>query len=384
MRAVKAVKQNYSPSNDLLGLIESFRCMINDCVRIGLENNTTSMKGLSLKAYRQLEGYEVMSYYKLTAISKAAGILANYRKAKRKGKRVKEPYASRPQLVSCYGIKIANGTLVLPMKETSAIQIPLTQHSLTVLAKFDVRSVTLTARNFSISYAKTVTETVPHGLIGVDRNLNNVTTADSEGHVQQLDLSEATQVKAQYREIKRHMKRNDVRVRRRVYSKYGELQRNRVQQILHHASKLIVQQAREHQHGIVMENIRNIRRLYRKGNWQGRKYRSVMNGWSYAELQRQIEYKARWEGLPVIYVPPQGTSVNCSICGSRMNPCKPEENRQLKCLSCGFTVDRDVNAARNILARGMRFMPVAPQVEAMVSVFNPPVDCGELTSEAQQ
>jgi transposase len=87
-----------------------------------------------------------------------------------------------------------------------------------------------------------------------------------------------------------------------------------------------------------------------------------MNSWSFAELQRQIEYKARWEGLPVIYVKPHGTSSKCSICGHRLS----EENRQMKCASCGLTVDRDVNAARNILARGVRFAPVAQPVEAMV------------------
>jgi transposase len=88
-----------------------------------------------------------------------------------------------------------------------------------------------------------------------------------------------------------------------------------------------------------------------------------MNSWSYYELQRQIEYKAHWEGIPVTYVNPNGTSVKCSICGSRM---KPEENRQLKCCSCGFTVDRDVNAARNILARALRFGAIASATEAMV------------------
>ena len=69
--------------------------------------------------------------------------------------------------------------------------------------------------------------------------------------------------------------------------------------ILHHASKMIVQQAKNHDFGIVMERLTGLRKLYRRGNGQGRWYRGRMNSWSYAELQRQIEYKARWEGLPV-------------------------------------------------------------------------------------
>jgi len=43
----------------------------------------------------------------------------------------------------------------------------------------------------------------------------------------------------------------------------------------------------------------------------------------------------------------------------------PEENRLLRCAKCDVVVDRDVNAARNILARGMRFVQFAPATEAM-------------------
>ncbi len=381
MLAVKAVQQRHTPNNELLGLLEQFRQMVNDSVRIGLAENVTSLKSLSLKAYRQLERYDAMSYYKLCAISKAAGILKNYKKTERRGRPVKKPYARRPQLATCYGFKISEGSLMLPIKPGNKMTIPLNRHTLQVLSEADLtpRSITLTATTITIVYSKDVPALEPSGLMGIDRNLDNVTVADSHGSITRHNLSEATEIKTIYREVKSHLNRNDARIRQRVYAKYGVRQRDRVNQFLHRASKGIVAEAKRSRSAIVMERLTGIRKLYRKGNGQGGDYRARMNGWSFAELQRQVEYKARWEGLPVIYVKPYGTSVKCSICGSRM---KPEENRQLKCASCGFTVDRDVNAARNILAAGMRalrFGAVAPAGEAMVAVQRRPVDAGELT-----
>ena len=367
MRAVKAVQQHYTPGPEILQMLEQFRQMLNDCVRIGLAENVTSLKSLSTKAYNQLETYDVMSYYKLCAISKATGILKNYRKAKRQGMRVKEPCARQLQLTTCYGFKIKTieKALSLPFKPKQPLYIPLNAHVLRVISEPNIQvcSVTLTDQQLSISYAKEVEQIQSHGLIAIDRNLDNLTVADSDGQMGRQNLAQATEVKAMYREIRSHMRRNDLRIRQRVTGKCGRKQREKVKQILHHASKEIVLDAKRREFGIVMEKLTGIRKLYRKGNWQGRGYRGRMNAWSFTELQRQIEYKARWEGIPVIYVNPNGTSVKCSICGSRM---KPEENRQLKCRSCGFTVDRDVNAARNILARGVRFAPFASASEAMV------------------
>lgn len=176
-------------------------------------------------------------------------------------------------------------------------------------------------------------------------------------------MSRATRCKATYRAVKAHFRRNDNRLHRKIFGKYGWKERCKVAQIIHHVSKQIVLEAKEKQYGVVMEKLTGIRRLYRKGSGRGKNYRAHLNSWSLAELQRQIEYKASWEGLPVVYVKPYGTSAKCSICGRRM---EPEENRMLKCLSCGFTVDRDVNAARNILARAVRFAAAGAQTEAMV------------------
>ena len=232
MRAVKAVQQCYTPGPETLRMLEQFRQMMNDCLRIGLSENVTSLKSLSTKAYHQLATYEVMSYYKLCAISKASGILRNYRKAVRKNPKTKEPYARRLQLTTCYGFKIKtlDKTLLLPFKPKQPLSIMLNAHVIRILSEpnIQIRSVTLTHERVSICYAKEIEPIQPRGLIAIDRNLDNLTLADSEGRIMRKDLARATEVKAMYREIRSHMRRNDQRIRQRVTGKYGGIQREKV------------------------------------------------------------------------------------------------------------------------------------------------------------
>ncbi len=359
--ARKSVKQRFNPDQRILQLMESFRQMTNDCIRIGLAEGLTSLKSLSLASYPKLKAYKIPSAYKLCAISKATGILKTHRKLSKKH-HVKAPYCMRPSLTSCYRVKVTEGKLKMPGK----VEIPLNAYVQQFLSQPDiqVRSVNLTTESMSISVMKDVKPTECTGLLSIDRNLDNVTVADTENGIERYDLNKATLVKSRCRRIKRGFRRNDVKVRKRISQKYGRLERNRVGWLLHNVSANIVLQAKLRRQAIVMENLAGIRKLYRRGNGQDREYRSRMNSWSFAELQRQIQYKAGWNGLPVIYVKPYGTSARCSMCGHKRM--LPEENRKLHCPICGLTADRDVNAARNILAQGLRFRPVGSASEAMV------------------
>ena len=76
-----------------------------------------------------------------------------------------------------------------------------------------------------------------------------------------------------------------------------------------------------------------------------------MNSWTFSELQRQLDNKARWEGIPVSYVDPKGTSSKCPNCDS---PLIELEGRRLVCPSCRQSGDRDVIASRNIMAALVR------------------------------
>src|SRR3989441_2966955 len=341
--------------------------MVNVCIAIGIEENISSRKTLSLASYHRLSR-DILGYYRLGAIGIATGILRNYQKAVRKNPRTRIPYARRLMLTTCYGFKIQENLLRLPVKPLEYVYLKLNDHTLQVISKLNVRSVTLTPDWVSISYSKEMVEIEPEEYLGVDRNLDNVTTASVNGTARAFDLSKATRIKADYRSVMSRFKRNDIRIRTRVFSKYGEKQRNRVQPLLHGVSKRIVDEAKTLRYAIVMERLTGIRRLYHRGNGQSRHYRARMNSWSYGELQRQIEYKARWEGVKIIYVPARNTSKRCSICGYKT---LESTHRRLWCPHCGAILDRDENAAKNLAARGLRFSPNGPPGEAMVEEREP-------------
>jgi putative transposase len=86
---VKSIKQRQPPNSDQIKMMEIFKDMVNNCIRIGLENDCSTLKKLSLLSYHQLKEYPIQSKYKLNAISQAAGRLAQMKKDVKKGRKVK-------------------------------------------------------------------------------------------------------------------------------------------------------------------------------------------------------------------------------------------------------------------------------------------------------
>jgi putative transposase len=369
--ARKSVKQRFSPDEQILRLMESFRQMTNICIQIGLENDASSLKRLSLISYKQLRGFSIPSCYKLCAISKAAGILSARRKSIRRGFRTKNPYLKKPLLTSCYGFKIMNGKVLVPVGSRKIEPIPLNAHTLHILAdKVRVHSFSLTTGSLSLCISREVQPLIhPASYVGVDRNLNNLAVGNSDA-VTYYDMSKAAKIAKTTRDIVRSFNRNDTRIRTSIASKYGERRTNRIRQLLHRVSRQVVDSAVKNGQGVVFEDIREIRRLYRRGNGQGRAYRAQMNSWPFHEIKRQVEYKAAWVGVPVITLTgseTRGTSRVCPRCGERLQSSK-RLSRKLWCRQCREMFDRDLVAVLNIARRGrVRFArPEGVGVEAMV------------------
>jgi putative transposase len=71
----------------------------------------------------------------------------------------------------------------------------------------------------------------------------------------------------------------------------------------------------------------------------------------FGTLRRMIEYKAKLRGVEVAFIGRfEPSSKTCSDCGQIHD--MPLSKRTMEC-DCGNVMDRDLNAARNILARGL-------------------------------
>ena len=71
--------------------------------------------------------------------------------------------------------------------------------------------------------------------------------------------------------------------------------------------------------------------------------------WPHAEIQSRIENTAKRYGLKVVKVSAKATSKTCSRCGGKTS--NNSKTRVSTCNVCGFSLDRDVSASREIALR---------------------------------
>ena len=94
-----------------------------------------------------------------------------------------------------------------------------------------------------------------------------------------------------------------------------------------------------------------------------------------------VDYFAKIRGVHVMSVPPHFTSQDCSGCGERVK--KSLSTRTHKCPSCGLIEHRDLNAAKNILAKGLGLKSTAGHAESQKLGETDPLACVEKSTQVK-
>ena len=194
-------------------------------------------------------------------------------------------------------------------------------------------------------------ETVPESMsldevktaIGIDVGLKDFLTT-SEG--------EAVPIQQTYRKTQSHLARQQRKLARKEKgSNRANKQKNkiarihqligRIREIFHYntAHKLV-----KHNDLIAVEDL-NIKGLART-----RLSKSVLDA-AWGRFISILEAVAVKRGVRVVKVNPHGTTQNCSVCGTKVP--KTLSIRLHECHKCGLQMDRDENAARNVLDRAL-------------------------------
>ena len=129
---------------------------------------------------------------------------------------------------------------------------------------------------------------------------------------------------------------------RQMVAKYREKEANQRHDYLHKLSKLLV----ERFDIIVLEDLKTSN-LMKNHNLS----ESIMRS-AWRTFRTYIKYKCVKYGKQIIIINPSYTSQQCSHCG-HLDGKKTLEIRNWTCSNCGALHDRDINAAINILNKGL-------------------------------
>jgi putative transposase len=175
----------------------------------------------------------------------------------------------------------------------------------------------------------------PQSWIGVDRNTTGycaVVANPSTGKVLKLG-KKAQHIHKKYMNMRKKFQKQK---KYTLLKKIKNRESNIVRDLNHKISRRIVDYAKNENAGIVLEDLTGIR----KTSKQSKTFRYSLHSWSYYQLERFIEYKAKLLGIPVVKIDPQYTSQQCSRCGLLGN----RKEKKFSC-DCGNVEDADVNAS---------------------------------------
>jgi len=205
------------------------------------------------------------------------------------------------------------------------------------------KASTITLRNnqlwLNLIFNKDVIIKSPESFLGIDRGINNIAVCSDNEFFNSKQLK---YVKGNYQFLKAGLQSTGTPSARRKLKRLSRKEKRFVRDMNHCVSKKIANKSYD---AIVQEDLKKFLRN------KGRKFNKKLGNWSYAQLGSFLAYKTEELGKTLIKVNPRYTSQRCSGCGhvERSN----REGSSFECKVCGFELNADLNASRNIAILGI-------------------------------
>ena len=176
-------------------------------------------------------------------------------------------------------------------------------------------------------------------VLGVDRGVLNIAVCSDNTF---FDSKHLRAVKGRYRYLRRRLQHVGTRSAHRKLQRLSGRERRFVLNSNHCISKAVVSKPFD---VFALEKLEIARK---KKN--GKRFNRLLGSWSPNELERFVVYKAEAKGKVAVEVNPRHTSQRCSRCGfvHRWN----RHGLRFRCGNCGFELNADLNASRNIEVLG--------------------------------
>ena len=194
-----------------------------------------------------------------------------------------------------------------------------------------------------IVFEKDVADSIPNNeVVGIDRGINNLAVSSNNKF---FGGGKVKKIVRRNQRLRSRLQRKGTRSAKRHLARLSGKERRFRADINHQISKNIVMLLVPGS-TIALENLSGIRNQRLR-----KKMRTLINSWSFYQLEQFITYKALANGIVVLHVDARYTSQGCSRCG-HIDP-HNRKGSAFCCLECGLKLNADLNASRNIAQRAM-------------------------------
>jgi len=352
MRATRtaSIRLNVGDHKDnLLNSMDLYTTAYNYCCSVGFENKIKNGVLLHKATYSDTRPYLPSQLAISSRMLATESLKSVFTRMKKTGKQYRCPRSKRVSI----RLDKNSYTLWLNKKEVSILtcngrirlDITFNKHFEEYLSwKYTSATLSYKKNKFflRVQFEKDMEDIPSTGkYLGIDRGIKKLAvTSDNRFFLG----GETRRVSQRYQRIRRKLQSaGTVSAKRHLRRVSGKEQRFKAD-VNHRISKEIISKLSPGD-TIVLESLSGIRNKRMQ-----KKLRTEVHTWNFYQLEQFLTYKALAKSIYIEYVDARYTSQRCSKCGNIKRSNRKSQSG-FRCGKCGFKLNADLNAARNIVLK---------------------------------